>query len=361
MTHRFDGFRILFAATAAALLMAVPVRGDDTDANPDETAIRAAVKSYVEAYNRGDAKGVAEHWSEAGQWVSPSGEKHTGKKAIAKALAALFEENKGATISVDEPEIRLITDDVAVEEGVVHVASPDASPTRSTYQAIHVKKSGKWKLNSVRETEVVELPAANGALQELAWLVGEWGDADEGSTARVAWAKNKTFLTYSFKVATEEGDDLEGTQVIGWDPVNETIRSWMFDSDGGFGEGIWSRRDNTWVVKFQQTLADGRTASATNVYTLVDGNSFTWKSIGRQVDGEYMPNIGEVTIARAGTSPAAAEAAPKKPGKKAKSDKTAEEEEKSASDKTADSEDKPKRKSKKKESTDAQSEGEGQE
>lgn len=314
----------------------------------DEEAIRAAIKSYVEAYNRGDAKAVAEHWSETGQWVSPSGEKATGKEAIAKALTALFEESKGVSITVDDPEIRLITDDVAVEEGVVHVANADAAPTRSTYQAIHVKKSGKWKLNSVRETEVVELPAANGALQDLAWLVGEWGDADGGSAAKVAWTKNKTFLTYSFKVATEDGDDLEGTQVIGWDPANETIRSWMFDSDGGFGEGVWSRRDNTWVVKFQQTLADGRTASATNVYTLVDGNSFTWKSIGRQVDGEYLPNIGEVKIARAGTADAKADAIPEKSDTNAKSDKTADGAEASTSDKTAESKDK------------SQSESEGQ-
>jgi uncharacterized protein (TIGR02246 family) len=328
------------------LLATAPVAFAQTGS--DEAAIRAAVKSYVEAYNRGDAKAVAEHWSDAGQWVSPSGEKATGKEAIAAALKTLFEENKGVTIAVDEPEVRLITDDVAVEEGVVHVSSPDGPPSKSTYQAIHVKQSGKWKLNSVRETEVVELPAANGALQDLAWLVGEWADPDGGSTAKVAWTKNKTFLSYSFKMATPEGDDLEGTQVIGWDPANETIRSWMFDSDGGFGEGVWSRRDNTWVVKFQQTLADGRTASATNVYTLVDGNSFTWKSIGRQVDGEYMPNIGEVKIARAGTSAAKAEDAGEKSDKNAKSDKTAEGEKASASDKTADSNDK------------STSEGEGQ-
>ena len=66
-------------------------------------------------------------------------------------------------------------------------------------------------------------------------------------------------------------DDLEGTQVIGWDPAAGTIRSWMFDSDGGFGEGTWSKKDNSWIVKFNQVLPDGRKASATNIYTLIDG------------------------------------------------------------------------------------------
>ncbi len=93
-------------------------------------------------------------------------------------------------------------------------------------------------------------------------------------------------------------DDLEGTQVIGWDPAAGTIRSWMFDSDGGFGEGTWSKKGNSWIVKFSQVLPDGRKASATNIYTLIDANTFTWKSIGRKVDGEFLPNVEEVKMVR---------------------------------------------------------------
>jgi hypothetical protein len=96
-------------------------------------------------------------------------------------------------------------------------------------------------------------------------------------------------------------DDLEGNQVIGWDPAAGTIRSWMFDSDGGFGEGVWTRKGESWVVKFSQVLSDGRTATATNVYTLIDDNSYKWKSVGRTVDGELQPNIEEVKIVRQGT------------------------------------------------------------
>jgi len=83
----------------------------------------------------------------------------------------------------------------------------------------------------------------------------------------------------------------------------------MFDSDGGFGEGTWSKHENSWVVKFNQVLSDGRRASATNVYTLVDGSTFTWKSIGRKVDGQFMPNIDEVKMVRKVASQAAKETA----------------------------------------------------
>jgi hypothetical protein len=41
------------------LLAAAQVSLGQTES--DETAIRAAIKSYVEAYNRGDAKAVADH------------------------------------------------------------------------------------------------------------------------------------------------------------------------------------------------------------------------------------------------------------------------------------------------------------
>src|SRR5215212_10549907 len=110
MSRPFKADCLFFGWLIFPLLLIAQAAIAQTDS--DETAIRAAIKSYVEAYNRGDAKAVADHWSEKGQWVSPDGAKHTGKEAIAKALAALFEESKGVTITVDEPEVRLITDDV---------------------------------------------------------------------------------------------------------------------------------------------------------------------------------------------------------------------------------------------------------
>src|SRR5687768_1076341 len=91
MSSRFNAGCLFFGWLVLPLLTIAQVALGDADS--EQAAIRAAVKSYVEAYNRGDAKAVADHWSEAGQWVSPSGEKHSGKEAIAKALAALFEES----------------------------------------------------------------------------------------------------------------------------------------------------------------------------------------------------------------------------------------------------------------------------
>jgi uncharacterized protein (TIGR02246 family) len=276
--------------------------GDNTQPSdtPAVSAIRAAVQSYVTAYNRGDAKAVAAHWSDSGEWISPSGERFQGRKAIEKELQTLFTENKGVQIEVARPAIRLLSPDVAVEEGTVRVVQRGEPPSDSTYLAIYVKENGEWRLNTVRETEITETRTEDSPLQDLAWLVGKWKDAsaEADGAVTIRWTKNKSFLNYSFKVSAPGMDDLEGTQVIGWDPAAGMVRSWMFDSDGGFGQGAWTRKDNTWVVKFTQVMPDGRKATATNIYMLIDPNTFTWKSVGRKVGTESLPNVEEVRMVR---------------------------------------------------------------
>ncbi|MFO0868711.1 MAG: SgcJ/EcaC family oxidoreductase [Pirellulales bacterium] len=274
----------------------------------DEQAIRASITSYVAAYNRGDAKAVASHWSENAVWVSPAGQKVQGRAAIEQALTAMFAELKGTKLEIAEPSIRLVTPDVALEEGEVLVLRPEEEPQGASYIAVHVKKDGKWHLDSVRETELPTEAFSRDGLDQLDWLVGEWVDSGAGSTVetKVAWTKNGTFLTMSFRVVTSEDDDLEGTQIIGWDPTSRSIRSWLFDSDGGFGEGTWTRDGKRWVVQATQTLADGRRTSSTNIYQREDDNSYTWQSTERRVDGVAMPDIKPVKVQRAAQAKPAA-------------------------------------------------------
>ena len=74
------------------------------------------------------------------------------------------------------------------------------------------------------------------------------------------------------------------------------IRSWIFDTKAGFGEGEWSEEGNRWTVNLKSTLGTGEKASSMNIYTYVDPNSFTWQSVSREVDGELLPDIDEVTV-----------------------------------------------------------------
>jgi uncharacterized protein (TIGR02246 family) len=277
----------------------------------DEAAIRAAIASYVEAYNHGDAGAVAAHWGDGGEWVNSDGERFEGRTAIEQAMKKFFEENQGVKLEVDGARVRFVTGDVAIEEGKAVVTFPGELPAESTYLAIHVKRDGAWKLSAVRETESGAPPAAHGEIGDLAWLVGDWVDGGEDATNQmsVKWSKGRAFLLGTFRVSVPGvDDDLEGTQVIGWDPSSETIRSWMFDSDGGFGGGVWTHDGDHWAVEFTQVLPDGRLASSTNIYTPIDDDHYGWESVDREVDGESLPDVERVTVVRKAMS--AKEAAP---------------------------------------------------
>jgi uncharacterized protein (TIGR02246 family) len=303
--YRCKSSRVASAVLLAALGLAWPVSAED--AVSDEAAIRANVASYVDAYNRGDAHAVAELWSDAGQWISPAGERYYGRQAIEAQLKRMLGENQGRTIEVTGLTIRIVSPDAAVEEGTVTLSQANEQPSDSRYVAFHVKRDDGWQLDSVYETDTGEAPSSDSPLEELGWLEGHWIDQSDDATleATVSWTKNRTFLNYAFKVSVPGMDDLEGTQVIGWDPAGSTIRSWMFDSDGGIGQGIWSKSGNRWTVKFEQVLPDGRVASATNIYTFVDRDTCIWNSIGRKLDGEFLPNVDEVTMVRTPTETAA--------------------------------------------------------
>jgi len=268
--------------------------------NPDEAAIRNAVQSYIEAFNRGDAAAVAGHWSNDGEYVSPSGEKFKGRKKIEEAFKGLFAQNKGLQVQVTPDSIRLESPNRALESGTAIVTRPGQAPEETRYLARHVKRGSEWKLSSVTEEEVPQNAPGYEHLKELEWLIGDWIDADESGNVETTyqWAKDKSFITASFTVNAQGGRDLQGTQVIGWDPVKKTIKSWVFDSDGGFGEGTWTRQGNQWRVSASSVLATGEKASSLNTYTIVDNNTFTFQSTGREVGGALLPNIREVAVVR---------------------------------------------------------------
>lgn len=289
---------VLSAAVGSVAAVNAHAATDD-----DVKQIEDEVAAYVEAFNAKDAAALAQHWSDTGAYVRPSdGKRLVGRKAIQKEFEATFAEEPDAVLAVKVHTIRFVTSDVAIEEGTAEVTySPDTIASRTDYTAVHVKRDGEWQVDSIRETEMPATEQPTGdELQHLAWLVGEWVDESEDASVEttVAWTKNNAFLSYSFKVSTGNVDELEGTQIVGYDPVAKSIRSWMFDSDGGFGQGAWRRDGNQWFVRFSQILADGQTASSTNVYTRLDDNKFTWASVDREVGGEPLPNVDPVTMVR---------------------------------------------------------------
>lgn len=283
---------LILVATAAA-----------AQAPVDETsAVEAAIASYVEAFNSQDAKALAEHWASEGVYTSrSSGEQIVGREAIQADFAALFEKLADAKLEIATESIEFVSPNVALEVGQATVIQPDSEPAKSSYQVVYVKRDGKWLIDRISEMD--ELPSAPThyeQLKDLEWMVGDWSDQDGEVSIKThcQWTRNQNFLLRTFTASIADAIDITGMQFVGWDPAREQIRSWVFDSDGGFAEAVWTHSGERWLVKTKATLPDGKVGSSTTILRPLDENRFGWQKVNRVVDGEILPNIDEAVIVR---------------------------------------------------------------
>jgi uncharacterized protein (TIGR02246 family) len=292
------------AITAALLLFATAqiVRTEEPKIRAEDgDALQKRAEAFIEAFQKGDAKGVAAFWTPYGDYTDQTGKHLKGRDAIQKVFEAFFAENKDLKLRINSDSMRMVTPDVAVEDGMTEVGGPDGSPpTRARYTIVHVKKDGAWYLSSVRESIVV--PQTNYEhLRGLEFLIGDWSDEVEGvevGRMSFAWSENQGFIVNTYSTTAKGLILSSGTQYIGWDPSAKRYRSWMFDSMGGFGEGGWYQDADKWVSKSTATLQDGKKMTGTNIVKRVDINTITWQGTERTLDGKPIPAMKEVRMKR---------------------------------------------------------------
>ncbi len=293
-----------FFAIAVAVYLTSAAVSVAADQAADEATIRANAAKYVESYNRRDSRTMASMWSPEAVYIdSETGERAVGHNAIAKQLDEEFAGAEDAKLTIHIDSIDFISPNVAVEKGTAEVTYSKQKPEKSEYTAVHVRRDGKWMLDRVTEIEEPTPPPSNYEhLKELEWMIGSWIDKDKDDNTTVQtdceWTKNRNFMTRSYAVVIGDRVNMSGMQIIGWDPIAKQIRSWVFDSNGGYSDGKWKHKGERWIVQQTGTLADGGKTTSTNIFTHVDADSFTWQAIDRTVDGEMQPNIDEVLIVR---------------------------------------------------------------
>ncbi len=291
-------------ASKAQAPTAISATAESDSRAADEAAIRAAGKAFIDAYNARDAKKLAVLWSPEAVYIDPlTGEQTVGRDEIEKVFEDAFSDKLDAKLQVDVSSIDFVSPNVAIVRGMAHVIRPGEEPVDSEYTAVRVKRDGKWLLDRVSEVEKEKAPPSNYEhLKELEWMIGSWHDDDPRASVEIqtdcAWTKNKNFITRSYAVAIGDEVRKSGMQIIGWDPVAKQIRSWVFDSDGGYGEGDWTRKGDKWLIQNSATLPDGGKATSLNIMTKLDDNSFKWESVNRDTDGELQPNLDPVIVVR---------------------------------------------------------------
>jgi uncharacterized protein (TIGR02246 family) len=270
----------------------------------DEAAIRASGAAFVEAYNARDAKKLASLWTPEAIYIDPAtGEQSVGRDEIEKVFADAFADQQDAKLVVDSASIEFVSPNVAVVRGSAHVVRQGEESSDSDFTSVRVKRDGKWLIDRVSEVETEKKPPSNyDHLKELEWMIGSWHDDDPRPGIEIQtdceWTKNKNFITRSFAIAIGNQVNKSGMQIIGWDPNDKQIHSWVFDSDGGFGEGSWTHKGNKWFIQNSGTLPDGGKATSLNIITQLDDDSFQWESVNRDIDGQLQPNVSPVTVVR---------------------------------------------------------------
>ena len=277
-------------------------RADDPKTKPaEQKEIEKRAEEFIAAFNKGDAEAVAGFWTPDGDYVDMAGETLKGRKAIAAAFGKQFESNKGGKLQIHSTSLRVVKPDLAIEDGITEVLSPDGEPpTAARYTIVHVKVDGQWFLSSVRDA--VATPPTNAShLQPIEWLLGNWteeGAKGEQLEIAYSWAENQNFIVSSF-ASTSKGIPLTGgTQWIGWDAAAKQLRCWTFDSSGGLGQGVWSIAGDKSTIKFEMILPDGKKLTATNTITKVDADHATWQSTGRTLDGQAIPDAEAIKLKR---------------------------------------------------------------
>jgi len=277
----------------------------------DELAIRQMGEAFVKAYAAADAKAVAMHFSDDAEYVDDLGTVFEGRAAIEESLATFFEENPGCQLGMTIDTLRFVSPVIAIEDGTSIVTlKDDPNPIETRYTAVHAKTDGKWQAVSVRDHAPNAHRPHRAHLAQLDWLIGDW--VDEGGDAVVAFSckavDGENFLLRKFSIQIAGQEAMTGEQRIGWDPLTSKLRTWIFDSEGGYGEGLWHRNGDNWVLKLTGVSADGEPASSTSIYTLVNAHTVTWQSVDHEIAGVQLPDSDVFTIVRSAPVPELTEA-----------------------------------------------------
>jgi uncharacterized protein (TIGR02246 family) len=293
---------VFAAAVGAGLVLAQekpsePRARDGTEQGTD--AIEAVSASFVKAYNARDAKALGALFAEEAEIEDDDGTITRGREAIIGRFTRRFAEGEQGTLAVNSESVRFLAPTLAVESGTATVTDPAGGPETNRYTVLYTKHDGRWVQARIKD-ETSDPVSANEHLKELEWLRGEWvNESDDAIVSTTCdWSDEGSFLVRKFDVKIEGNVALKGTQRIGWDAVHKQFRTWVFDTGGGFADGLMARDGERWIVKLCGARADGQSVSVTTTITRLGPDRFSWECADRTLGGDVVPGIDRFVVVR---------------------------------------------------------------
>jgi uncharacterized protein (TIGR02246 family) len=314
---------ILTACVCAAVAVAqitVPPAQPTTEATAASVAAQAAQpaaatkiedpaqvsQALAAAFNRGSAGDAAALFLPAAELTDDAGNVHKGRKEIETLLAAFFQKFPGAKLQQKIKSSRALVPSMAIQEGTQTIVTKDGKEkSENEFTAVLMRQEGGWAYATLQQNSKDEEQLPHERLEALSWLVGDWVDEDPivNLTFSCQWSEDKNFLLVNYESRMRGKAEIKSKQRIGWDPLAEQVHSWIFDSDGGYGESRWTKIDNSWIVKSTAVLPDGQTGSATIVLEPAGHDRFILKGLDRVLGDSTLPDF-QIPIVRKPPQPA---------------------------------------------------------
>jgi len=291
-------FVVVLAASGSSTF--AQVSKATTERSGDRKELTELVDRFVKAFNAGDAEAAAGTYTESAVVVDETSDRTVGRPAIKSQYEDAFASSPGAKIVIKVEALKFLGAETALEEGqTIITAAKGGKPETTRFTAVYVKEKGRWLQAAVRD-EAVAAITAHDRLKDLEWLVGEWvNESDEAVVFTTCkWADGGNFLVREFNMKIKGRPVLSGTQRIGWDPLRKRFKTWVFDSEGGQGEGYWSRIGDGWVIKIEGVRQDGEAVSAKNTIARQGKDRLAWRSEDRTLGGTGIPLVDEFTLVR---------------------------------------------------------------
>lgn len=294
-----------YPSVAIALsLILQPLFGAE-ETTPEIAALQDTATAFVKAYNGHDAAAIAALYTEEGEIYGDEGV--VGREAILARYLELFAGDSVPEMALEVESVRLVAPNVAIEDGLYHLALPgeDEIVKSFSYIAVLVKNSeGAWHFASTRT--LADVTDAAGNLAGLAAdLKGNWTCQNDG--VRMDWAfgwdETGTFLSGEALSSSVDSEPLSTSIRIGWDGARRLITWWSFDNRGGFSSGDWAPTADGWIMNNSGSTADGKTSSNSGHLIFEGGDTILWRATDRILDGDALPDL-ELRIVRQAPEPA---------------------------------------------------------
>jgi len=287
-------------ACILVVLLCSRAPSDDKASDKNSEVVKKALAALSAAFNAHDAKAIGELFTQSGEFISGDDDVFEGREAITKEFAALFENKQKNKIELTAEDIREISPGILTVECVASFpAGEDSEAAEVDFVALLVKQSdARWLLASVRSEGERSLRSPHAHLKRLEWLLGEWVDESDESTMHTnsRWSDDGHFILTDFAIHVAGRKAMSGTQRIGWDGSLDKFKSWVFDSEGGHSEGIWTEIDDRWVVKATGVRPDGEACSATHTYERKGADAYLFSVTDRIVGDESQPDFTATVV-----------------------------------------------------------------